>query len=184
LRADQVSEDVPSFEAVLARIAGEGSISAVGDEDSNSVVVAKVPRPVLLSTNVERFRASEGKHSFPRWAQGMVACAATAAVAVSFLGVTPPKTESMPVDYSNRDEVESGSDRVCTIENSFAPREILASMPLPREVKTETSAPTIEEAVECGSSAGKLEQCGDWDTPMTENACDAESAAMCSGGGP
>lgn len=182
VRADADTEQVPAFEDVLLRIAGEESGSPVDDEDARrDVAIAKITRPLPRPPNVDQPRAGEGKHVFPRWAQALVACAATAAATVSFVGVTPPKTDGTPVVHAQRSEMEIGADPVCTTENSSASAEVLASLPPPREVQTKASSPSGEDFSTCGDNI--VESCESTEEPM-EPACGEQSSAICGESGP
>ena len=181
-RADADTEPTPSFESVLARIAREEHHAEIEAQDPDrEVAIANVLRPIPVASKVERARHDERKHVVPRWAQTLVACAATAAAAVSLIGVTPAKTERVPAGYSYGNDLDIGAEPVCVMENGAENPEILASWPTPHEVQTESPRPNVTDSATCdGNDHDPGEPC---DAPPDE-ACNEPSLSMCGENGP
>jgi len=173
-RADSDDEVLPAFADVLARITREESTVVANDPPVGRV------RPLALPKKTESGRSSEGKQGFPRWAQAFVACAATAAAAVSLLGVTPPKSDEMSIVHPHADEMEIGADPICTPENSSASAEVLASLP-PREILTNVPDSNPEESATCGGH--DPDECESEEGSM-ERICGEHSSAVCGESGP
>lgn len=172
LRAEAETAAVPSFADVLARIHGDAALA---------VVEAKSPRVLPLPRKAEPFRLAEAKHGFSRWAQAFVACAATAAAAWSFLSVTPPKSDELPIGHTHGEDLEIGADPICTPENSSASAQVLASLPPKHEVQTKIVNVLPEDSATCGSH--DVPACELSDKPA-EPTCDEPSSAICGESGP
>ncbi|HRI64770.1 MAG TPA: hypothetical protein PK156_11030 [Polyangium sp.] len=114
----------------MARITRDESSSVVGDDlVGPEVVIANIVAPMPVATKLERPRHAERKHGMPRWAQTLVACAATAAAAVLLVRVTPSNTDRVSIMYSSGGDLDVGAEPVCNMENASDSAEILASLP-------------------------------------------------------
>lgn len=178
LRADADQEQVPAFAEILARINRAETAPVANEEETNRVVVlAKSPRPLPSKIKADVTRSSEGKIGFSRWAQALVACAATAAAAGSLLSVTPPKTDDMAITRAHSEEMEIGADPICTSENSSASAEILVSMAPPRIGPRPVSNPINDDVGTCGEH--HVEECAD-----IERTCGESASPVCGESGP